>query len=184
MRLLPPISAEPAKPKHGRRRCTNEFEVVGDEGRLTMRRKSDGVVEGVARFDASDLATVRRFYWSAHPHGYPAASAAGSRCILMHWMLVGRGYDHIDRDGMNNRRSNFRPATKAENCRNRGRGSNNRGRYKGVSYYASHGRWVARINSGGRSRYLGIFDTDTEAARAYDAAARESYGAFAYLNFN
>jgi hypothetical protein len=52
-----------------------------------------------------------------------------------------------------------------------------------VSLNACSGRWIARIFLEGRQRSLGCYDTAEEAARAYDAAAREAWGEFAFANF-
>lgn len=91
--------------------------------------------------------------------------------------------DHIDRNGLNNRRDNLRLATNAENLRNRPRQRNNKSGYKGVCFDKRVGRWRADIGVDGRSIKVGRYDTAEEAARAYDTAAREHFGEFAYLNF-
>jgi hypothetical protein len=54
-------------------------------------------------------------------------------------------------------------------------------RYKGVS--RNREKWQARIKVDGKQSHLGIFTDEEDAARAYDAAARELFGEFAYLNF-
>ena len=56
-------------------------------------------------------------------------------------------------------------------------------RYKGVSWYKQERRWGARIKVDRKSKFLGYFDNEIEAARVYDAAAREHHGQFAGLNF-
>lgn len=96
---------------------------------------------------------------------------------LTAWPLV----DHINGNGLDNRRSNLRKATSAENGRNRRRASNNTSGFKGV--YLTRDVWRALIWVEGRRRHLGLFATPEEAARAYDAAALEHFGEFAWLNF-
>ena len=91
--------------------------------------------------------------------------------------------DHIDRNGLNNSRGNLRLASNAENLRNRPRQRNNKSGYKGVCFDKRVSRWRADIGVNGRRIKVGRFDTPEEAARAYDAAAREYFGEFAYLNF-
>ena len=116
-----------------------------------------------------------------------------SRTELLHRVILARvlgrelkrseHVDHIDGDPLNNHRTNLRLATRAENARNRGKNTNNSSGYKGVRLRKGTQRWQARIKAGGKERHLGYFDTREEAARAYDAAARELHGAFARLNF-
>lgn len=87
--------------------------------------------------------------------------------------------DHRDSDGLNNQRPNLRIATHNQNNHNRsGWGLS---QYKGV--YMDRGRWRARIMFEGERIALGGFRNQIEAAKAYDVAAFEKFGEFAYLNF-
>lgn len=95
---------------------------------------------------------------------------------LTPWMQI----DHIDGDPLNNQRDNLRLATHSQNQANRG--PNGRRRYKGVYRSPTQGRWYAKIMADGKQHYLGTFSTAVAAARAYDAAARELHGEFAYQN--
>jgi hypothetical protein len=96
---------------------------------------------------------------------------------LTGWPLV----DHINGNGLDNRRSNLRPATKAENNRNKRRYRNSTSGFKGVSQ-RGNGRWRAYIYVNGRRVGLGDHATAEAAARAYDAAAPVHHGEFARLN--
>ncbi len=91
--------------------------------------------------------------------------------------------DHRDGNGLNNQRHNLRPATTAQNSRNRGRCRNNTSGYKGVTWYKPQRKWLASISIDGRRKHLGYFASKLDAALAYDAAAREYHGDFARLNF-
>jgi hypothetical protein len=145
----------------------------------------------VALVDADDFDRVMAFKWSTREHRNTFYAQRNVRkpdgrsttqqlhSFLTGWPLV----DHIDGDGLNNRRSNLRPATHIQNLQNQRRRSNNTSGHKGVSWDAPRGKWLARIQVDGARRYLGIFDTAEAAALAYDAAAREYYGEFAALNF-
>lgn len=99
--------------------------------------------------------------------------------LLTGWPLV----DHIDHDGLNNQRSNLRPATHAQNVRNGRMRNNNTSGYRGVNLQGQCTRWKAKIGLNGRQIYLGLYGTAEEAARAYDEAAIELHGEFASLNF-
>lgn len=109
----------------------------------------------------------------------------GRRCVgvKMHRFLTGWDLvDHINGDGLDNRRVNLRAATPRENARNRRVRSDSLSGFKGVRRLSS-GTWIARIEVGGRRVSLGSFDTAESAALAYDAAAVEHFGEFARVNF-
>ena len=100
----------------------------------------------------------------------------------LHTFLTGyRMTDHVNGDGLDNRRANLREATHSLNGANRRVGANSTTGFKGVWLTAS-GRYTAAIKSGGKRRHLGRFDTGEQAAAAYDAAARELFGDYAGLN--
>lgn len=104
--------------------------------------------------------------------------------LNMHTFITGwPRVDHINGNGLDNRRANLRPATHAQNQRNKGLQSNNTSGFKGVCWDAPRGRWHAKICLNGRTIFLGRFDEAEEAARAYDAAAVRYFGEFARLNF-
>ena len=89
--------------------------------------------------------------------------------------------DHVDGNGLNNRRSNLRIATGGENSRNQRLAKNNISGYKGVRWEAN--KWRARIMLNDKLKHLGYFTDPIEAAKAYDKAAVELFGEFARLNF-
>jgi hypothetical protein len=86
--------------------------------------------------------------------------------------------DHENQNRSDNRWSNIRAATQAENLRNRGKNKNNTSGFKGVSI-APHGRWRATIRVSGKQIHLGHYSTKEEAAVAYANGARRHHGAFA-----
>lgn len=108
-------------------------------------------------------------------YGQPTAMHS----VLTGWPLV----DHVNGNGLDNRRSNLRPATVQQNNRNAARPSHNTSGFKGVSLYRRTGRWRASITVDGQAMHLGYFDAADEAARAYDAAALHHFGEFARPNF-
>jgi hypothetical protein len=106
------------------------------------------------------------------------------RTILMHVLITGsRETDHANHDGLDNRRENLRPTTRASNAANARPQIGRSSTYKGVHWHRTRELWRARITVNRRTRQLGEFRDEVEAARAYDAAAREAFGEFACLNF-
>jgi len=92
--------------------------------------------------------------------------------------------DHRNNDGLDNRRSNLRLATHSQNqCNKRKTGSKTSSRFRGVYFDKRRMLWQAYIRYNGKRIYLGKFDDEIEAARAYDRAAREYHKEFAKLNF-
>jgi hypothetical protein len=91
--------------------------------------------------------------------------------------------DHINHNGLDNRKANLRPATAAQNSWNRKKQSGpTSSKYKGVHKTTSN-TWSANITVLGRRIHLGTFKTETAAAKAYDLAAKTHFGPFAYTNF-
>ena len=109
--------------------------------------------------------------------------------IGLHQMIMqtpkGMYTDHIDGNTLNNKRSNLRVCSNADNCRNRGINKNNTHGYKGVTYDGRrpHAPWSARVGFNFKRVYAGNYATKEEAARAYDKKALELHGEFARLNF-
>ena len=111
------------------------------------------------------------------------------RTVFLHRFLLGLSpddpqVDHVDGDGLNNQRSNLRLATDSQNHANMSkpkRAYPQSSRFKGVTLVRGK-RWQAYIQVRGRRIHLGVFDTEEEAAAAYDAAAREHFGEFARTN--
>lgn len=87
--------------------------------------------------------------------------------------------DHKDGVRDNNRFHNLRKATNSQNQANRGAPINNTSGFKGVTWQASRGKWLARITVNNHSKNLGRYDNLPDAVRAYRAAAIAAWGEFA-----
>lgn len=89
--------------------------------------------------------------------------------------------DHIDGDRSNNKIDNLRICTFQENHFNRGKQSNNKSGFKGVSWHKQKQKWVAQIKLDGRNKFLGFFTDPERAYQAYCEKALEHYGEYAKL---
>ncbi len=91
--------------------------------------------------------------------------------------------DHINGNALDNRRANLRLCTPTENAYNKRKRPGTVSQYKGVSWDSRNQRWMSQLTFKNRHLFLGRFDDEQEAARAYDVAARKHFGEFANLNF-
>ena len=145
---------------------------------------SDGTVTVV---DSSRLSELKKYTWSLTSQGYPATNIMGRRVPLHNLILggkrePGKAVDHINLNKLDNRLSNLRIVTRRQNNMNRGANKIRKDtEYKGVVLHSS-GKWSARIGVDGKKISLGYYDTDKEAADAYDRAALMYHKDFAYVN--
>ena len=149
----------------------------------------------VALVDDEDFERINRISWHAHfSHGsWYANGKVGKRpnrkCVHLHRVIMGlefgdeRQIDHINHDGLDNRKCNLRICNNAENNRNKkpqvGCGS----LYKGVWWNKRNKKWIVGITYNYKQFHIGCFDVEIEAAKAYDIKAKELFGEFANTNF-
>jgi hypothetical protein len=139
-----------------------------------------------ALVDAADYEWLSQYHWHLCSGGYAARSENGRR-ILMHREIMqppkGMVVDHVDGSRANNCRGNLRVCTRAENQRNQRKQRGSACGFKGVGYLKGSKRCHAKVVFEGKTVWLGHFDDEVAAARAYDAKAVELFGEFARLNF-
>lgn len=108
------------------------------------------------------------------------------KALLMHRAILnapdGIEVDHINRDGIDNRRCNLRLVTKAQNRQNAKLRKDNSVGVKGVHFDKQHKKFRARIQANGKRIEIGLFKTAESAMAAYEQAARVYHGEFARLN--
>jgi hypothetical protein len=142
----------------------------------------------VALVSDEDYPYLSQWKWHAEPFGntWAAVRNRTGKAIYMHRAITGAGkgkvVDHINGNGLDNRRENIRVCTQQENVRNRQRGKNNTTGFKGVSRFDEN-KYQVKIRVNGKLKHLGLFTSVYEAAEAYDKAAVHYFGEFARINF-
>lgn len=134
--------------------------------------------------DYKKLSNLRWTYSSAGP-GYAEHGFKG-KLVRMHRVIMNaqKGFmvDHINMNGLDNRKKNLRLCTKAENMRNRNMTKVNTSGYKGVVWDKINQKWVAQMKLNGKHLNFGRFLLKKDAAKAYNEGAKKYHGKFAKLN--
>lgn len=131
--------------------------------------------------DDSDFDTVSQHSWCRAAGGYLHSSINKKHTYLHRWLLQAKRnqqVDHINGNKADNRRSNLRLCSSIENnwnTKSKGKTS----KYRGVC--RCRNKWQSRIRIGNGTRiWLGVFNTEEEAAEAYRTAEIKYHGEFAY----
>ncbi|KKM26952.1 hypothetical protein LCGC14_1579570 [marine sediment metagenome] len=138
--------------------------------------------------DDEDYEWLMQIKWNAMKSGktYYAQSWNGEKHLFIHRLVLKakdtQMVDHINRNGLDNRKSNLRFCTKGQNAQNGGLYKNCKNKYKGARWREKQGKWYSDIKFNYKKIHLGCFDTEIEAALAYNRAAIELFGEFAYQN--
>lgn len=112
----------------------------------------------------------------------PRKKTISLHCLIMNVINPKIKVDHINGNGLDNRKSNLRLCTHQENCCNRTKSKKCLSKFKGVSYYRQLNKWSAYIRNNYKLQYLGIYKNEIDAAKAYNEKAIELFGEFAKLN--
>lgn len=136
--------------------------------------------------DDGDFELVNQAKWYAKLE-HRVYYAMNRRLGFLHRFILNapsdKQVDHINGDGLDNRRANLRLASGSQNQHNSKIRSDNSSGYKGVYWDKGLKQWRAQIKSNNQFTTLGHFSDAKDAARAYDAAAIKYHGEFARLNF-
>lgn len=160
---------------------------IGDS---TMKRIS--LTQGqYALVDDADYEWLMQWKWRVQKTtatNWYAIRTMGNKQILMHRLILGisndRQTDHINHNGLDNRRSNIRLCTCQQNQFNQRRQQRETtSEYKGVGWCKRAKKWKSRIKRNSREIHLGYYDSEIAAAKVYDAKAVELFGEFANTNF-
>lgn len=149
-----------------------------------------------ALVDDADFEWLNQWKWTYTAQGYAYRQDWGKRVnkkypyrktIYMHRLILGltsrfQESDHINGDRLDNQRHNLRTCNSRQNKANQPKKKNSVWKYKGVNFQEKSGLWIARIRDNGRIKSLGCFQNAEDAATAYNFAAYELHGEFAYMN--
>jgi len=144
---------------------------------------------GYALVYSGDYEWLMTYKWFRSERGYALQtskrvgknSGAGMHRVILN-PPKGMVTDHINGDRLDNRRSNLRIADHLQNAQNRGKNKNSRSKYKGVAWKVENNKWQARIRIGTGQHHLGLYDTEEDAAHAYNVAAILHHGNYKRLN--
>lgn len=148
----------------------------------------------VALVDIEDFEELNKYKWQSHRnhasrHKAVTKKPDGKWCyitILMHRFIMkakkGQEIDHVNGNGLDNRKVNLRFCTRSQNCSNSVK-KNKSKKYKGIYFRdRSGGSWEVMVIFKRQRHFIGIFKNEKEAALAYNEAAKKYHGEFAKLN--
>lgn len=168
---------------------TTEYDIDPGTGAVLIPLSSKKYPGLVALVDSQDAGHVTSQRWSpaVRKNGTLVYAESGKR-VLMHRFILGISdpkvhVDHVNHDGLDNRRSNLRIVVGSQNHMNQRPQVGRTSMYKGVYWDKGREKWRSRINANGQRTHLGYFDDEREAAEVYDGAALMLFGSYACLNF-
>lgn len=161
---------------------------------MIIKTKKHG--EFVVLIDAIDYPLISQHKWYIQINDGRKTPVVGTKIstddgkkttVKMHRLIMdapsGTQIDHVNGNGLDNRRTNLRYCTGSENCANRRvLRTNKTSKYRGVYFAKAHNTFVASIKKNGKNIKLGTFKNELDAARVYDKAALEIFGQFAITN--
>ena len=159
----------------------NDFVIEGNICKIGCYDAKSEFVDFII-IDLDDIEKCKLYKWCINSDGYPINGNSGLR---LHTLVSGlKAPDHKNRNTLDNRKENLRPATASQQTCNSSLRIGNSSGYKGVTWHKQRNKWLAQIQHDNKHYNLGLFNVKEEAALAYNKAALELFGEFANLNFN
>lgn len=141
--------------------------------------------------DNEDFEILNKYKWSvlkgwntsyAVRSLYDSKTQKTSKTLLMHRVILNLKNkeicDHVNGNGLDNRKNNLRLVTKSQNSINSKINIRNKSGYKGVSWDKLRKKWTSRIKVNGKYLFLGRFDSKSKAMKEYNKKAKEEHGVF------
>ena len=145
--------------------------------------------KGIALVDDEDYKILNQYKWHFNGRGYAVTTVKINnerKNIKMHRFILKSPckieVDHINGNSLNNQKVNLRLVTRSQNMMNRISNKNSSSKYKGVSWYRQNKKWMSQIMFNKKQHYLGLFNSEKDAAKAYNKSAEELFGEYAKLN--
>lgn len=141
--------------------------------------------DGYFLIDADDWEVAKEYSWmlTINPDGYQSVKGnIDGKLIKLTAFMNCKYYDHIDRNSLNNRRYNLRPATTQENNRNHSKSKRNTSGYTGVYWNKANKKWCSNIRVNNKTIYLGSFDLIEDAVKSRKEAEQKYFGEFSPQN--
>ncbi len=156
-----------------------------------------GLTQGkFAIVDEEEYERLNQYKWCAVKYGdnFYANRNGGKRgkqsrtfIVKMHREVLGDPpgmiVDHINHNGLDNRKANLRIVTREQNLYNSRKNNSGTSKYKGVTFFKRDKRWRAYITHKKKHIFIGSFPDEQAAAKAYDEKAKQLFGEYAFLNF-
>lgn len=136
--------------------------------------------------DDEEYERVSPYNWYVKGNKNVATNIRGKQVFMSHLVLNIDGHQrvaYLNGDTLDLRKSNLKIVSRQELAFKKRKSNGTSSQYKGVCWKKETARWSAKITYNGKTRHLGYFDDETDAARAYDESAQELFGELACLNF-